>query len=200
MAEKQYSPINAAKLQKGIALHRIEKTYSETVGVDDPAIVVMTDLKKISAVTIRPEISIEIAGQRMKQRGVRMLLVTDDNEDIIGIITSTDTQGEKPIKIIQQRGGVYRDILVRDIMTGHEQLEVLCMDDVEKSVVGQVVATLNQSGRQHALVVDRHPGTQTQSLRGIFSAAQIARQLDMDLSAPRLAQTFADIERLITKS
>jgi CBS-domain-containing membrane protein len=200
MADKQYSTIKAAKLQKGIALHRIDKVYSETVSLDDPAAVVMTDLKKISAVTIRPEISIEIAAQRMKQRGVRMLLVTDDNEDIIGIITSTDTQGEKPLKIIQQRGGVYQDIQVRDIMTDHDQLEVLCMDDVEKAVVGQIVATLNQSGRQHALVADRHPGTQTQSLRGIFSAAQIARQLDADLSTPRIAQTFADIERLITKS
>lgn len=197
MTDKQYSPIKAAKLQKGIALHRIEKVYSETVSLDDPAIVVMTDLKKISAVTIRPEIGIEIAGQRMKQRGVRMLLVTDDNEDIVGIITSTDLHGPKPMKIIQRQGGVYRDIQVRDIMTDHDQLEVLCMDDVEKAVVGQVVATLHQSGRQHALVADRPPGSQVQSLRGIFSAAQIARQLDMDLSTPRIAQTFADIERLI---
>lgn len=200
MSEKQYSPIKATRLQKGIALHRIEKVYSETVSLEDPATVVMTDLKKISAVTIRPEISIEIASQRMKQRGVRMLLVTDDNEDIVGIITSTDLQGPKPMKIIQQRGGVYKDIQVRDIMTDHDQLEVLCMDDVEKAVVGQIVATLQQSGRQHALVVDRSPGSQEQSLRGIFSAAQIARQLDTDLSAPKIAQTFADIERLITKS
>ena len=199
MAEKQYTPIKAAKLQKGIALHRIEKVYSETVSLDDPAAVVMTDLKKISAVTIRPEISIEIASPRMKQRGVRMLLVTDDNEDIVGIITSTDLQGPKPMKLIKQRGGVYNDIQVRDIMTDHDQLEVLCMDDVEKAVVGQIVATLRQTGRQHALVADRPPGSKTQSLRGIFSAAQIARQLDTDLSAPKIAQTFADIERLITK-
>ena len=39
MAEKQYTPIKAAKLQKGIALHRIEKVYSETVSLDDPAAV-----------------------------------------------------------------------------------------------------------------------------------------------------------------
>jgi CBS domain-containing protein len=198
MGTKQYAAIKATKLQKGIALHRIEKVYSETVSLDDPATVVMTDLKKISAVTIRPEISIEVASQRMKQRGVRMLLVTDDQEDIVGFITSTDLQGPKPMKLIQQRGGVYKDIQVRDIMTDHDQLEVLCMDDVEKAVVGQIVATLQQSGRQHALVADRAPG-QEQSLRGIFSAAQIARQLDTDLSAPRIAQTFADIERLITK-
>jgi CBS domain-containing protein len=199
MAEKQYKPINATKLQKGIALHRIEKVYSDTVSLDDPATAVMTDLKKITAVTIRPEISIEIASQRMKQRGVRMLLVTDDQEDIAGIITSTDLQGPKPMKMIQQRGGTYRDIQVHDIMTDHDELEVLCMDDVEKAVVGQIVATLQQSGRQHALVADRQSGSQTQSLRGIFSAAQIARQLDIDISAPRIAKTFADIERLITK-
>lgn len=201
MAEKHYSPIKAIKLDKGIALHRIEKVYSDSVSLDDPAITVMTDLKKVSAVTIRPEISIEIANQRMKQRGVRMLLVTDDREDIIGIITSTDLMGPKPMTLIQERGGVFRDLQVRDIMTGHDQLEVLCMEDVEKAVVGQVVATLQQSGRQHALVADRMPGEErAQSLRGIFSAAQIARQLDTDLSVPRIAQTFAEIERLITKA
>lgn len=201
MAEKHYSPIKAIKLDKGIALHRIEKVYSDSVSLDDPAITVMTDLKKVSAVTIRPEISIEIANQRMKQRGVRMLLVTDDREDIIGIITSTDLMGPKPMTLIQERGGVFRDLQVRDIMTAHDQLEVLCMEDVEKAVVGQIVATLQQSGRQHALVADRMPGEErAQSLRGIFSAAQIARQLDTDLSVPRIAQTFAEIERLITKA
>ncbi len=200
-ADKQYNPIKALTLKKGIALHRIEKVYSDTVSLADPAITVMTDLKKVSAVTIRPEISIEIASQRMRQRGVRMLLVTDDQEDITGIVTSTDLQGPKPMKLIQQRGGVYRDLQVRDIMTGHDQLEVLCMEDVEKAAVGHIVATLRQSGRQHALVADRLPGDdRAQALRGIFSAAQIARQLDSDLSVPQIAQTFAEIERLITKA
>ena len=197
MAEKQYSPIRSTRLEMGIPLHRVEKVYSDNVDLDDPAIRVMTDLRKISAITIRPEISIEIATQRMKQRGVRMLLVTDDREDIIGLITSTDLQGEKPLQVVQQRGVHYRDILVRDIMTPHDQLEVMCMDDVEKATVGQVVATLQGSGRQHALVVDRPPGTRDQSLRGIFSAAQVARQLDIEIVGSQIARTFAEIERLI---
>jgi CBS-domain-containing membrane protein len=197
MAEKYYPPIKSTLLQKGISLHTVEKVYSDTVSLDDPAIRVMTDLRKISAITIRPEISIEIATQRMKQRGVRMLLVTDDQDDIIGLITSTDLQGEKPLQLVQERGVHYRDITVRDIMTGHAQLEVLCMDDVEKASVGQVVATLQNTGRQHALVADRIPGIQDQSLRGIFSAAQIARQLDIEIVGPKVAETFAEIERLI---
>jgi CBS-domain-containing membrane protein len=197
MTAKQYSPIKSTHLQKGIPLHRVEKLYSDNVGLDDPAIRVMTDLRKISAITIRPEISIEIATQRMKQRGVRMLLVTDDSEDIVGLITSTDLQGEKPLLLVQQMVVRYRDILVRDIMTPHDQLEVMCMDDVEKATVGDVVATLQGAGRQHALVADRVPGTQEQSLRGIFSAAQVARQLDMEIIGSKVDDTFAQIERLI---
>ncbi|MGO9446003.1 MAG: CBS domain-containing protein [Thiobacillaceae bacterium] len=197
MTANQYSPIKSTQLQKGIPLHRVEKLYSDNVGLDDPAIRVMTDLRKISAITIRPEISIEIATQRMKQRGVRMLLVTDDSEDIVGLITSTDLQGEKPLLLVQQMVVRYRDILVRDIMTPHDQLEVLCMDDVEKATVGDVVATLQRAGRQHALVADRVMGTQEQSLRGIFSAAQVARQLDMEIIGSQVDDTFAQIERLI---
>lgn len=197
MAEKNYAPIRSTLLQKGISLHTVEKVYSDRVSLDDPATRVMTDLQKMSAITIRPEISIEIAGQRMKQRGVRMLLVTDDKDDIIGLITSTDLQGEKPLQLVEQRGIHYRDLTVRDIMTEHAQLEVLGMDDVEKATVGQVVATLQSTGRQHALVADRVPGTQDQSLRGIFSAAQIARQLDIEIVGSKVAETFAEIERLI---
>jgi CBS-domain-containing membrane protein len=195
--KKTYSPLKTARLGKGIPLHRVEKVYSDNVNLDDPAVRVMTDLRKVSAITIRPEISIEVATHRMKQRGVRMLLVTDDKEDIIGLITSTDLQGPKPLKLVQQRGVHYRDILVRDIMTDHDQLEVICMDDVEKATVGQVVATLQRSGRQHALVADRVGGTNEQSLRGIFSAAQVARQLDIEITSSKVAQTFAEIERLI---
>jgi CBS-domain-containing membrane protein len=197
MAEKYYAPIKSALLQQGMSLHQVEKVYSDIVSLDDPATRVMTDLKKISAITIRPEISIEIAGLRMKQRGVRMLLVTDDKDDIIGLITSTDLQGEQPLQLVQERGVHYRDITVRDIMTEHAQLEVLCMDDVEKATVGQVVATLQASGRQHALVAERIPETQDQALRGIFSAAQVARQLDIEIVGSKVAETFAEIERLI---
>ena len=61
MAEKHYAPIKSTLLEKGMSLHPVEKVYSDTVSLDDPATRVMTDLRKISAITIRPEISIEIA-------------------------------------------------------------------------------------------------------------------------------------------
>ena len=44
------------------------------------------------------------------------------------------------------------------------------------------------------LVVDRDVEAGKQTLRGIFSASQIARQLGVDLSTHEFARTFAEIE------
>ena len=138
-----------------------------------------------------------MADKRMKRRGVRLLLVVDDHDAIVGLITSTDMHGEKPMQHIQKHGGKHSDILVSDIMTPQSRLDVLCMADVVRAKVGNVVETLKQAGRQHALVVDRVEPDKPQVLRGIFSASQIARQLDMEIQTGTIAKTFAEIEVLL---
>lgn len=91
-------------------------------------------------------------------------------------------------------------MVMTDPMTSHDEPEALCMDDVGKAVVG--------SDRRHASAVRTVAYAGGRSLAKqpdailvrLFSAPQIAHQLDADLSTPRIVQTFADIERLITKS
>ncbi len=192
-----FIPLTSMPLESGVCIHRLDRLFSDVVTMVDPAIVVMTDLRKVNAVTIEADVTIEAASKRMKQRGVRLLLVADDHDVIIGLITSTDLQGEKPLQYIQKHGGKRSDITVGDIMTPQQSLEVLCMADVDRSKVGNVVETLKRTGRQHALVVDRLNDKQPQVLRGIFSASQIARQLDMEIQTGGIAKTFAEIETLL---
>jgi CBS domain len=170
------------------------------VRLDSPASEVMTDLRRISAATIDSETSIDIANRAMIARGVRALFVADDARQVLGIITSTDIQGEKPIQFAQERGIRHGDVLVRDIMTQADRLEILNYWDVERARVGDVVATLRLAGRQHALVVEEvaetPPGQVT--VRGIFSLTQIARQLGIPSQQVHdVAQTFAEIEAAI---
>lgn len=199
MTISQYSPIASAKLEEGASFHRTERTF-ELIRLDDPAIAVMTDLKKVSALTIAEKAPIEAANARMKHRGVRLLLVVDDDDTVVGLITSTDLHGAKPIQHIKAHGGTYRDIQVQDIMTPQGMLEVICMDDINRTRVGNIVATLKQAGRSHALVVDRHERENRQVIRGIISASQIARQLDIDIPTTEIAQTFAEIEALLASA
>jgi len=133
------------------------------------------------------------ANRRMIQRSVRLLLVVDEKRKVLGIITATDILGEKPLQVIAERGLRHDDIQVSDVMTPQARLEVLSMNDVRGVKVGHVVATLKKSGRQHALVVETDRGG-IQTVRGLFSVTQIARQLGVTIQTTEIARTFSEIE------
>ena len=64
---------------------------------------------------------------------------------------------------------------------------------MQAASVGNIVASLQQARRQHALVVQA--GVDGVPLvRGIFSLSQIARQLGVPLQVPDAASSFAEIE------
>lgn len=195
---RNYTALNSSLLQPDSGFCQPAQSLPQRVGFDDAAEGVMTDLKQVSAVLIRPGDGIDEANRRMIQRGVRLLLVVDENRKVAGIITAPDILGEKPLQVIAERGSRREDILVRDLMTPQQRLEVLNMDAVRSAKVGHVVATLKKSGRQHAVVVevDRN-GRQT--VRGLFSATQIARQLGIAIQTSEVARTFSEIEAQLAR-
>lgn len=161
---------------------------------NSPAILVMTDLRQQIAVTVEPNVSIDWALQRMKTAGVRLLFVVNSDKEILGLITSTDILGEKPLQFHRELHLRYEEIMVRDIMTPQSELDVVRMDDVLRSTVGDIVATLRNVGRRHALVLDDDVRTERAAIRGIFSVSQISKQLDQLIETTEVAHTFAEVE------
>ena len=195
---RNYAVLNSLLLQPDSGFCQPAQSLPQRVGFDDAAESVMTDLKQVSGVIIRPGDGIDEANQRMIQRGVRLLLVVDENRKVVGIITAVDILGEKPLQVIAERGCRREEILVRDIMTPQHRLEVLNMGDVHSAKVGHIVTTLKKSGRQHAVVVevDRNGN---QMVRGLFSATQIARQLGVAIQTSEVARTFSEIEAMLAR-
>lgn len=192
----QYQPLPQSKLRQNAGYHLPSPTLPMPVRAESPAIEVMTDLRRIAAVTIGRFAFINEANQTMIAHGVRSLFVVDDLQRIEGIVTATDVLGGKPVQITQQRGIRHDEVIVRDIMTPVDRLEVIDLGDVLKANVGDVVATLKRSGRQHALVVDQSfdsAAERGQMVRGIFSLTQIARQLGITPQTPEIGGTFAEI-------
>ena len=111
----------------------------------------MTDLRILQAAVISPSITMEIANTYMMQRGVRTLLVMNDDNSLAGIITATDILGEKPMRFIQERGIKHSEILVMDMMTPLNMLEAIPLEEVMHARVGNIVTSLRESGRLHAL-------------------------------------------------
>ncbi|MEJ8840269.1 CBS domain-containing protein [Ramlibacter sp. AN1133] len=163
------------------------------VALDSPAMLVMTDLKRVAAAVISPQDTMDRAHAFMMQRGVRMLLALDDRQNLAGIVTTNDILGEKPVAVVQERRIRHDEILVADVMTPAERLDAFDMHAVQSAQVGQVVASLQQARRHHAIVVQTSADG-TREVRGIFSLSQIARQLGMALQLPAEAKSFAEIE------
>lgn len=163
-----------------------------------PAILVMTDLRHQTTFTIEPGVSIDWALSRMKTVGVRLLFVVGVDKEVLGLITSTDIQGEKPMRLHKELGVRREEIVVRDIMTPRDELETLSIDDVLRASVGDVVATLCSVGRRHALVLDDEPRYGQPAIRGIFSASQIGKQLGYPVETPEIATTFAEVEMVLS--
>ena len=190
---REYSAIKPVALQADSGYAQPSQAVLERVRIDSPAVDVMTDLTRITAVIILPGDTVDEAHRRMIQRGVRLLLVVDADRRVHGIVTANDVLGEKPVKTAVQQGVHRSDVQVRDIMTPRVELEALELREVQATTVGHIVATLKAAGRQHTLVVDQDAKGR-QRVRGVFSATQIARQLGVVITTEAVARTFADIE------
>lgn len=194
----RYNALKPAPIKAGTTCLRPSQSLPERVKLGSPAVEVMTDLGKVSVVSVRAKTSMDKANSKMIKYGVRMLLVLDDNEQMAGLVTASDLMGEKPMRFLQHMGGTHADIMVRDIMSPLRELEVMSIDDVHKAKVGDIVVTLKHANRQHALVAcEAADGRQT--ICGLFSVTQIARQLGAQVHSFELARTFAEIESVIAQ-
>jgi CBS domain-containing protein len=195
---RSFLPLDLKRLQSGAGYCQPTQPLPDRVTLEDPAMSVMTDLTRVSAVVSLPGDTVNEAHRRMIQRGVRLLLVVDAHRKVVGIVTATDVLGEKPVQVATARGISREQVLVSDVMVTQVNLEVLDLADVRAAKVGHVVATLRKAGRQHAMVVE-HDGQGWQSVRGLFSATQIARQLGVTIQISEIARTFSEIEATLAR-
>ena len=160
---------------------------------------VMTDLARVAAVTIEPSASVLAANEYMIARAVRSLFVTAGEGIMLGLVTTSDILGERPVRISHERGVRRNELVVADVMTPIDDIVAMRMEDVRSAKVGHIVASLKAAGRHHELVAEQHANGHAR-IRGIFSASQIARQLGIPLEIAELARTFAEIEQALATS
>jgi len=142
-----------------------------------PALDAMTDLATEAAHVVAPQRQIDDALRDMAAFGVRLLLVVHDRA-VLGVITSYDISGERPIQFLQDGDKPHRhaDITVADIMTPVTEIRPLRLGWVAGATVADVAALFRSRPDTHLLVAAQEPGGGT-VIRGIFSRSRLARQL-----------------------
>jgi CBS domain containing-hemolysin-like protein len=188
-----YRILETHSLSGETALDRPRQDLAESVGLNAPATKVVTDLSKVAAMTINPCASMDNASERMIAANVRLLFVTDQYYNVMGLVTSRDITGERAVQYMQEHGGKREDIMVRDIMTPRHRIEVLSMEEIKHARVGDVIETLNRLGRQHALVMTPGVGDSIDRISGIISTTQVSKQTGVAINVIGLPTTIADL-------
>lgn len=180
MTQFELIAIEPASNQDTITIQNYE--LPEIVHLDDPAYSVMHDYSKKTPITIDHQENIDSAFHDMRIHNLHIMLVVKDNNQAIGIISSEDIQGEKPIKIIQNRRIQREAIKVTMIMTPISQLIKVNFEDIQHNRVGNVITTLKEYNNHYAAVISKDPSNNSDILRGLFDLSQICRQLHKDIS------------------
>lgn len=173
-----YELIKTTPLQPNATL--FSRALPELVHLDDPALLVMTDFSHTDPVTVDANSPMDDALNEMKLKGVHLLIVVDAAKQLVGIISSEDLIGEKPITLVQ-RVGRRDQVLVKMLMTPLNEIPAFALDDLERARVGNVVNTLKSCHQHYALAVKQQDDG-SQIIRGIFTTSQISRQLHMEVS------------------
>ena len=197
---KSYAAIDVTELKDNRTFpHRPEPLI--IAHLDDPALSVMTDFNQVTPSTIYADVPIDSALTQMRVLGEHVLLVIDQQDTVLGLISSGDIQGAKPVKIIQTRQIKRNDVLVRMVMTPQAEVTALTLDAVRHAKVGNIVTTLKDRKHHYALVVANAEITDNdenfQSICGLFSLSKIGNLLGLDVASlfPE-AHSLAELQHL----
>ena len=150
----------------------------------DPAIYAITDFKRDYPMTVEAERQIDDALTDMIRLGVRALLVAKDQR-LVGLVTSYDIQGERPMQFLQSSNySRHQDIRVMDVMTPWDELVALDWESVESARAGELLAVFEQRNLTHLLVIEVDRKTSHGVVRALASRSRLMRQLGGAGSAP----------------
>ena len=185
--------LSTYRIAEGTCIAQAVPPDAPGVSLDSPALAVMTDLVAVRAACVGPAASLEAAEQRMRESGVRMLFVVSDMPCVHGIVTLQDLQGSKPIRLIQEQGLARTELSVRQVMQLLSDIDAVDFGTLQRATVGSIVSALHHYGHPYLLAVEAATRGAPPRIRGIFSAAQVERQLGMPLNSVEVAATFAEI-------
>jgi CBS domain-containing protein len=143
----------------------------------DPAIYAITDFKRDYPLTVEPERQIDDALTDMIHLGLRALLVAREQR-LVGLVTSYDIQGERPIQFLQSSNySRHQDVRVMHIMTPWDELLALDWESIESARAGELLALFQRTNLTHVLVVEVDRKTSRSVVRALASRARLLRQL-----------------------
>jgi CBS domain-containing protein len=173
---KSGSLMLATNFREGV-LPRRSVSDGQFLDPSDLAIHAITDFTREHPVTVDEDRQIDAALEDMIRLGVRALLVVREQR-IVGLITSYDIQGERPLQFLQTSNYTrHHEIRVGHIMTPWDKLLAVDWDSIQAARAGDLLHVLEEAEMTHLLVIEAGSKNAVPIVRALVSRARLARQL-----------------------
>src|SRR5450631_924124 len=173
---KSSSLVPATNLIEGV-LPRRSVFDGQFLDPSDPAIHAITDFTREHPITVDEERQIDAALDDMIRFGVRAMLVVREQR-IVGLITSYDIQGERPLQFLQTSNySRHQDIRVGHVMTPWHKLLAVDWETVQAARAGDLLHVVEEAAITHLLVIDPGKKNAAPIVRALVSRARLARQM-----------------------
>lgn len=161
--------------------------------VRSPATAIFTDFEVQVPVAISASASAVEVESLMQRAHVKLMLVVDAQDHFVGVISLSDLHEEHIIRSVAE--GISRnEVQVQDLMQPRARLHALGYEELQHATVQDVLHTLREEHAQHALVVD----TQSQELRGLISASDVARKLRLPVPLGSVVE-FSEVSNAVLR-
>lgn len=197
---KTFKPIEVTQGDRKVT-YVLSKHGFYDLTLEEPAISLMTDFRLLHAKRISMHATIPEALQKMHEMNMRMLVVIDPaDEHVVGLTTASYLQGEDLFITLQRKGLKRNDAHISDVMMDKERMNFVRYDDVVDARIGDMLETLAELQMQYAFVTHDEEGKHC--IRGLFSAREIALQLEIDIDPNTTTppRTFSQLIGAIHKS
>lgn len=160
----------------GDTMHLEYPREKEPLTLRSPALSFFTDFTEVTPLVIDSDTSAVDTLNTMKKTHVRLQIVINQSNEVIGIVSADDLKERKIIQKLN-KGDKRQDVSVTELMIPREKLKVLTYEEVSQYKISAVIDTLRSLGQQHCLVVDQ----EANKIRGLFSVSDISRKLHIPI-------------------
>lgn len=195
--ETEYALLDTHPLDEQLAFSHRAST-PKIIHMNDPADTALIDFTTVTAQTIPPQEKVKQALLIMQYAHLKFLLVVDNDDKLVGLISAKDVQGVEPSMMAQKHNINLLDVTVEMVMTPHEKLYAIDYKSLSNARVGHIARIIHEKGVEHLIVTLAEPETNTPCVRGIFAASIISQHLGETVSGDLSSDIVADIQKRTT--
>ena len=192
---KEFAQLNTQKFKDTIYFRHTNRP-AEIVDINAPALSVFTDFQMREPETIKKSLLASEALNHMKTAKIKSLLVIDDEERVIGFISSAHIQGVYLMQAAKNNDVPPAQVTVSMIMINIHNINMVNYKDLSNARVGHIARLLHDMSYHHLVAYDEEADGSIY-IRGVFSRTRLNRLLGMNIGADFSVSTVADMNKYL---